>query len=194
MSFYTATQIETLYAMPSNATAVTAAAQTVLSKGTTAAPYQLPANFFQQQSGNGPGKSLLIKGGGFFTTSSTAMTDTFQIALDTTAGTAGTVIAATGAFTPTASVTNGAFRFEAEITAQVMGSAGVLSVVGNLFWGTGANAAVASPQIFMLGAPNAGVTGFATTGAYYVELFNTWSLATGAPSVTLTNYTIFGLN
>lgn len=209
MSFITGTQMECLYAMPSAATAVTAATQTVLSKGTTAAPYLLPANFFSQQSGSGPGKSLLIKGGGYFTIGGTAVTDIFQVAMDTTAGTylAGGLIAETGTFTTVINITSGIFRFEVELTASVFGTAGVISALGELKMGAGNNAfagtlgsgtAVATTTLYglpiMIGAPNTGITSFNTTQAYYIELFNTWSATTGTPSITLTNYTIFGLN
>lgn len=208
MSFYTGTQVECLYAMPSAATAVTAAAQTLLSHanaGTAAGgAFQLPAGYFAVGA-NGGQRSLLLKGGGFFSVGSTAVTDTFQVALTSTSGTysAGGLLAATGAFTTTASVTNGAFEFEVMVTAQATGvSAGVLSAVGHLLWGAGANASApvlsafsssAAPAI-MIGAPNSGLTSVNTQAAYFVELFNTWSATTGAPTITLTNFLVLGLN
>jgi len=70
-----------------------------------------------------------------------------------------------------------------------------MNAVGHLFWGTGNNAATATPQIFMMGAPNAGIALINTnTVTYFVEAFSSWSLATGAPTVTLTNFFVFGLN
>src|SRR6266702_3075304 len=181
MSFITGTQTELLYAMPTSAAAVTAAANTVMSypNTTTFPAYTLTRSFFAQ-GGFIVGKSLLIKGGGWFTT---------------TAGTLSALKASTGAFTPTASVTNGAFEFEVLFTQTASGPSGTANAVGHLFWGTGNNAAVASPQIFMIGAPNAGIALInPTTPDYFVEAFSSWSLTTGAPTITLTNFLIFGLN
>ncbi len=195
MSGFTGTQAELLYAMPASGAAVTAAATTVMSAAntTTFPAYSLPAGpngFFPAA-----GKSLLIKGGGWFTTSSTAMTQTISIGFDTTAGTLSALKCATGAFTPTASVTNGAFEFEIMATITALGASANLNAVGHLLWGTGNNAATASPQLFMIGAPNAGVAlANPWTTTYYVEAFSAWSLTTGAPTVTLTNFMVFGLN
>jgi len=195
LSGFTGTQAELLYAMPASGAAVTAAATTVMSAAntTTFPAYSLPAGpngFFPAA-----GKSLLIKGGGWFTTSSTAMTQTISIGFDTTAGTLSALKCATGAFTPTASVTNGAFEFEIMATITALGASANLNAVGHLLWGTGNNAATASPQLFMIGAPNAGVAlANPWTTTYYVEAFSAWSLTTGAPTVTLTNFMVFGLN
>jgi hypothetical protein len=200
VSGFTGGQTELLYSMPSSGPAVTAAASTVMSypNTTTFPAYSLPAgpNGFFPNTG-GVGKSLLIKGGGWFTTSSTAMTQTISIGFDSTAGTLSALKACTGAFTPTASITNGAFEFEVMCTMTALGHTGVMNAVGHLIWGPGNNAATAvtPPQIFMLGAPNAGIALIDTiTVPYYVEAFSSWSLTTGAPTVTLTNFMIFGLN
>src|SRR5215470_12053978 len=109
VSFLYGTQCELLYAMPASGAAVTAAAATILS-GTTAAnpPYALPANFFGQFGGNGPGKSILVKGGGWYTVGSTAVTDIIKIGLNTTQNTASIAVTlgATGAWTTVASQSN----------------------------------------------------------------------------------------
>src|SRR5690242_8450453 len=109
MSYDTFTNVELLYAMPASGVAVTAAAATILS-GTTAAnpPYALKANWFNQSSGNGPGKSLMIKGGGFYTVGSTPVTAITKIGLNTTQNTAAIAVTlgATGAWTTVASQSN----------------------------------------------------------------------------------------
>src|SRR5499427_3981881 len=119
MSFTTGTQMECLYAMPASGVAVTAAAATILS-GTTAAnpPYGLPPGFFGPPAATGPGKSLLIKGGGWYTVGSTAVTNIIKIGLNTTQNTAAIAVtlAATGAWTTVASQTNVAFDFEVLVT------------------------------------------------------------------------------
>jgi hypothetical protein len=203
VSFITGTQTELLYAMPASSTAVTAAAQTLLSANAAANPaYQLPAGFFAPQSGNGPGKSLLLKGGGVFSVGTTAVTDVFTVAIDATAGTYANTIAKTGAFTTVASVANGAFEFELMLTATAVGTSGSLNGVGHLLWGPANNAAAPSQSAYsatlsgqpiMIGTPQTPVS-FNNTSAYYLELFNTWSSTTGASTITLTNFLIFGLN
>jgi hypothetical protein len=198
VSGFTGTQAELLYSMPASGPAATAAATTAISfpNTTTFPAYSLPAGpngIFPNTYG--AGKSLLIKGGGWFTTSSTAMTQTISIGFDSTAGTLSALKCSTGAFTPTASVTNGAFEFEVMATMTNLGASGTMNAVGHLLWGTGNNAATASPQIFMMGAPNAGIALINTnTVTYFVEAFSAWSLTTGAPTVTLTNFLVFGLN
>src|SRR6185503_3208266 len=88
MSFYTGNQVECLYAMPASGVAVTAAAATVMSGTTAANPaYQLPTGFFAQQMGSGASRSLLIKGGGWWSTATAARTTNFQIGLNTTVNT-----------------------------------------------------------------------------------------------------------
>lgn len=202
MSFYSGTQAELLYSMPASATAVTAAAQTVLSASSTTNPaYQLPAYFFNNTSG--VGKSIMLRGGGWATVGSTAVTDIFQVGLDTTAGTLGTVLAKTGTFTTLASQTNMAWMFEVIVTATAVGSAGTLNALGWFKIGNAANAAAGtlgtfgttlqSPSEYMIGTPQTAVS-YNNSTAYFLELFNTWSATTGAPTITMTNYNIYGLN
>jgi hypothetical protein len=202
MSFLTGTQTELLYAMPASASAVTAASQTLLSASTTTNPaYQLPAYFFPNTYG--VGRSLLIKGGGWFTVGSTAVTNVFQVAFDNpTQGTLGTVVAKTGAFTTVASITNGAFDFEVLLTCTGVGTAATANAVGHMHWGPANNAvtvtqstysATLSGQPMMIGAPQTAVA-FDNSKAYWIELFNTWNVTTGAPTITLTNFFIFGIN
>jgi hypothetical protein len=196
MSFLTGTQTELLYSMPAAATAATAAATTVMtaSNATTFPAYQLPAGFFGPNGGIG--RSLLIKAGGWFTTSSTGMTQTISASLDAAAGTqSGQILGSTGAFTPTASITDGVWTLELMVTCASIGvsTSATLNSVGSLLWGTGNNAATATAVTLMMGAPQTPVT-FNSTSAYYVELFEHWSVTTGAPTITCTNFMIFGCN
>lgn len=203
MSFYSGTQTELLYAMPASATAVTAATITPLSASSTTNPaYQLPTYFFPNSGGIS--KSLLLKGGGWFTTGTTAVTTVFTVGLDTAAGTLATTIGKTGTVTTLASVTDGAFVFEVQLTATGVGSAGTINAVGNVSfgaannavtetWGTFGSAAGTFFNSAMICAPQTPVSYNNSTG-YFIELFNTWSATTGAPTITLTNFTIFGLN
>jgi len=206
MSFFTGTQCELLYSMPASGSAVTAAASTVMSGSTAANPaYALPANFFSPQTGTTPGKALLIKGGGSWATPTAARTTNFQIALDTTAGTlSAIVLGKTGTLTTVITTATGAFDFELQVTMTAQGvgaTAGTLNTVGWVEFGIANNAATGTfgtygannASRFMIGAPQTAVT-FNTLTSYYVECFNQWDATTNSPTITLTNYTIYGLN
>ena len=207
MSFITGTQVECLYAMPASGTAVTAAAATIMS-GTTAAnpPYGLPAGFFAQAPGNGPGKSLLIKGGGWYTVGTTAVTDIIKIGLNTTQNTASIAVTlgATGAWTTVASQSNVEFEFELLVTCTAPGKAGTngsFNSCGRMLIGQASNAANPTLQTvgaqwatpIMIGAPQTAAA-FDPTVTQYVEVSNQWSVTTGAPTATLTNFYVFGIN
>jgi hypothetical protein len=84
-------------------------------------------------------------------------------------------------------------------------TAGSLNTVGHLSMGAannldaptlgtmGTSTTASLASTIMIGAPQTAVT-FNTLTAYYIEVSNTWSVVTGAPSITLTNYYIFGIN
>ncbi len=207
MSFYTGTQCECLYAMPASGAAVTAAAATVMS-GTTAAnpPYALPLGFFQQQSGSGPGKSLLIKGGGWWTTATAARTTNFQLGLNSTAGTGAIALpfGKTGTITTVITTTTQNWDFEMLVTATSPGfgaTTSVLNCVGWVEYGQGNNAATGTigtygannASRFLIGTPQTPVNPVPTT-QYFIECSNTWDATTNAPTITLTNLMIFGVN
>jgi hypothetical protein len=207
MSFQTGTQCELLYSMPASGSAVTAAVITAMS-GTTAAnpPYQLPANFFAPQSGTTPGKALLIKGGGSWATPTATRTTAFTVGLDTTAGTLGITLAKTGTLTTAITTATAAFDFEVMVTMTGQGQAslaGTLNAVGWIEYGIANNAATGAfgtmtfagnmVARFMIGTPQTAVT-YTTSQAYFVEVFNTWDATTNAPTITLTNFYVFGLN
>ena len=205
MSFLTGTQAECLYAMPASGSAVTAAAITVMSGSTAANPaYALPANFFSSQTGTTPGKSLLLKGGGSWATATAARTTVFTVGLDTTAGTLGITLAKTGTLTTVVQATAAAFDFEVMVTMTAQGvgaTAGTLNAVGWVEYGVANNAATGTfgtyssnnASRFMIGTPQTAVT-FNTLTSYYLEVFNTWDATTNAPTATLTNFYVFGLN
>jgi hypothetical protein len=213
MSFLYGTQVECIYAMPAKGAAATAAASTVLTQvnaGTAAGggAYQLPAGYFQAPSTGGPGRSLLIKGGGYWSIGATSETMLLTVNLDTTAGTAltGGLLASTGAITPQGISTSGLFDFEVMVTCTAAGvSAGVLQTIGTARFGQvptingqvqtlGTFGTTTSVNTFLIGGVNAGLSSFNTQQSYFVEAFNTWSGTTNAPSMTLTNFYVFGLN
>jgi hypothetical protein len=208
MSFYTGTQCELLYAMPASGGAVTAAAATIMS-GTTAAnpPFGLPAGFFNPSPTGDSGKSLLIKGGGWYTVGTTAVTNIIKVGLNTTQNTASIAVTlgATGAWTTVASQSNVAFEFELFVTCTAPGKAGTngsYNSMGHLFVGQANNAANPTIQSstltqaitgMMIGAPQTAAA-FDPTVTQYVEVSGQWSVTTGSPTQTLTNFYVFGLN
>ena len=205
MSFLTGTQCELLYAMPASGSAATSIAAALLS-GSTAAnpPYVLPGGFFNPQGGTMPGKSLLLKGGGSYATPTAGRTLTFNAALDATQGTVGISLGKTGNIVTLATTATGAWDFELMVTCTVQGvgaTAGSLNAVGWVEYGIANNAAAGTfgtygannASRFMIGTPQTAVT-FNTLTSYYLEVFNTWDATTNAPTITLTNFYVFGLN
>ena len=206
MSFLTGTQVELLYCMPAACNAVTAASITAMTgtPSTTNPPYQLPAYFFSPGQG-GIGKHLRITAGGFFSTGTiVTLTDVITLGFDTTAGTLGITLAKTGTLTTVVQATAAAFDFEVLVTMTAQGvgaTAGTLNAVGWVEYGVANNAATGTfgtyssnnASRFMIGTPQTAVT-FNTLTSYYLEVFNTWDATTNAPTTTLTNFLIFGLN
>jgi hypothetical protein len=207
VSFYTGTQCELLYAMPASGAAVTAAAATVMS-GTTAAnpPYALPLGFFNQQSGGGAGKSLLIKGGGSWATPTAARTTNFQIGLNSTAGTGAIALpfGKTGTLTTVITTATAGFEFEVLVTCTSPGfgsTTSSLNCIGYVEYGVANNAATGTfgtysannASRFLIGTPQTAVAPVPST-QYYIECSNTWDATTNSPTITLTNFLIFGLN
>ena len=205
MSFLTGTQAELLYSMPASGSAVTAAAITVMSGSTAANPgYLLPGGFFASQGGTVPGKALLLKGGGSWATPTAARTTVFTAGLDTTAGTLGITLAKTGTLTTVITTATAAFDFEIMVTMTAQGvgaTAGTLNAVGWVEYGIANNAATGTfgtysannASRFLIGTPQTAVT-FNPLTAYYLEVFNTWDAVTNAPTITLTNFYVYGLN
>ena len=196
--------------MPAKGAAVVAASSTVMTQanagGAAGGAYILPGGFFQQNA-NGGFRSLLIKGGGYWSCGGTLSTMTFTWNLDTTAGTAlaGGLMGSTGAITPVIS-TSGLFHFELMVTCTAAGvSAGVLQTIGAMDIATVAtpNSPTTTLQAFgttastnrvLIGGVAAGLASVNTQQQYFLEMFNAWSVVTGAPSLTLTNFYAFGLN
>jgi len=205
MSFLTGTQAECLYSMPASGQAVTAAAITVMSGNTAANPaFLLPGGFFNPMEGTKPGKALLLKGGGSWATPTAARTTVFTAAMDATQGTAGITLGKTGTLTSVITSATAAFDFELMLTLTAQGvgaTAGTLNALGWVEYGIANNAAAGTfgtygannASRFMIGTPQTAVT-FNTLTPYYLELFNTWDAVTNAPTITLTNFYVFGLN
>ena len=129
---------------------------------------------------------------------STAPTLKFGIGIDTSVGiVTANILCSTGAFTTVASVTDGVFNFQALVTATVLGTAGTLAAVGKLDWGSKTvTTTVGVPSYLM--SPSATSTPFTfntiQTTPVYIEPFAYWSTTSTGPSVTMTNFFVWGLN
>jgi hypothetical protein len=197
MSFLTGTQAELLYAMPGSGGAVISTATTgtgqLLSGGSSATlpAYSLPAYFFPNTYG--AGRSILIEGGGSYSTGSATKTLNFGIFADTAIGTSATAIATTGAIVDIASITNGAWMFQVLLTCTAVGTSSTVNAVGTFTWGAGNNAATTTSGTYMIGAPNSAVS-LSNATPYFLEVFAWWSATTTSQTITMTNYLIWGLN
>jgi hypothetical protein len=205
MSFLTGTQAECIYSMPASGSAVTAAAITAMS-GATAAnpPFLLPGGFFNPQEGTRPGKALILKGGGSWSTPTAARTTAFTVGMDTAAGTLGLTLGKTGTLTTPITTVTWGFDFELLATLTQQGAAasgGLLNVIGWVEYGQANNAATGTigtagagnASRFLIGTPQTAVA-FTTTTPYYLEVFNTWDAVTNAPTITLTNFNVYCVN
>jgi hypothetical protein len=214
MSFLTGTQTELLYSMPASASAMataTAGGQIMSMNASTAGqqPFQLPLNFFPNTYG--VGKTIILEGGGWYTTSSTANTLILSFYLDSTISTKGTVLASTGGTiaTPTGgptlnvSTTDGGwyFRIMATCTAIGAGTSATLNASGFAMFGLANNGAAPVQSAYaatagmtvMMGTPQTGVV-FNNATPYWLELWGAWSATTGSPTITMTNFLVWGCN
>ncbi len=201
MSFYADAPAELLYAMPAIGGAVTGTLTTGSAAGgpdlgLTAFPAEIPHNYFGKV-----GKSIMIEGGGFFTTgATTSPTLKFGIGVNTTIGgntAAGNILCSTGAFATIASVTDGVFNFRVLVTCAVLGSAGTLNAAGRLDFGSKTIVSSTGVPSYLM-SPGATSTPFSfstnQTTPVYIEPFCYWSTTSLSPSITMTNFFMWGLN
>lgn len=161
--------------------------------GATTAPYLLPAYFFPDTYG--VGRSILIQGGGTLLSGPATQTTRFAFYLDTSVNVQGTLLCATGAFSPFGTTVSqtGAFMFEILVTCTAVGTAGTLNAIGRLFTGQSGNTATAATGVTML-MNSATQPVFNNGTAYYIEAFANFGATTTTQAVTLTNMLVWGLN
>jgi hypothetical protein len=200
MSFVTGTQAELLYCMPITGASITNTVSTastgVITPAATATsgqPYQLPAYFFPDTYGTG--KAILIQGGGTLLSGPATQTVRFGLFLDTSINVQGTLLAATGAFSPFGTTVSqtGAFMFEVLLTCTAVGTAGTMNTIGRLFTGQSGNTATAATGVTML-MNSATQPVFNNATSYYIEMFANFGATTTTQAVTLTNFLVWGLN
>jgi|SRR6185437_6813392 len=198
MTFFSGTVSEVIYSMPAAGTALnTSTTKTVISStGSASLPaFQLPTPLWQPSYAVGRG--LRVNFGGTF---GTTATPTLQIwlYLDTTQGTAGTILASTGAFTTASGVTNGSFYGQVDIVATTQGlSSNVYTEAvfanGFLSLGTANNAATAAATTYMIGAPQSTVS-YNPLSTNYVEMWAQWGTSSASNTIQLTEFMVSGLN
>jgi hypothetical protein len=201
MSFLTGTQAELLYAMPATGGSVTGTVSTASTNiltptmGATLAPYQLPAYFFSNSGARGT--SLLIQGGGTLLNGATTQTMRFALYYNqTTQGVQGTLLAATGLFSPFGTTVSqtGTFMFEVLCTATNTGTAGTLNTIGRLAIGPGgANTGTNVGNVTML-MNNSTQPVFDNSKPAFIEAYAHFGATTTTQAATLTNFLVWGLN
>jgi len=174
---------------------VSTASTNILSpvSGATTAPYLLPAYFFPDTYG--VGKSILIQGGGTLVGGPATQSLRFSFWLDTSVNVQGTLLCATGLFSPFGTTVSqtGSFMFEILCTCTAVGTAGTLNAIGRLFTGQSGNTATAATGVTMLMSSSTQPV-FSNGSAYYLEAFCNFGATTTTQAATLTNMLVWGLN
>lgn len=187
------TYAELLYSMPAaGAPVANTLTRTLLSGSTSTAPaYKLPAGFFPADGGVHQAIKVIARG--FYGTTGTP-TLLVAAALDTTAGTYGTTLAATGAYTTESGAGAGTVGFELEFdcVCNAVGTSGSLATAGIYSHGAAANAATVAGSSLMVGSSTA--IAINTTVDNYLEIWGTWGTSSASNSVQLTQLLVFGLN
>jgi hypothetical protein len=187
------TFVEDLYTMPvAGAALANTTTRTLLSltsAATAGAPLKIPADFFQPAEGVSQGFRVEL-GGVISNTATPAFT--FAAALDTTQGTFGTALAATGAFTTASGLSNAEFTAWFDCICTGVGTGGSLAVIGSFNVGAASNAATTAATTYMIGS-SAGVA-INTRVDNYLEIWGTWGAASASNTVTLQTMIFFGLN
>jgi hypothetical protein len=209
MSFVYGTNTELIYSMPATGANASApgGASVILSGNTTTNPAcLLPAlnNIWPMAAIVGKAMKVVARGT-YGTPASAPGTWVIGCGLNTAQATkpAATVLAATGAFTPTAtliglSVTNGEWELEFDIVVQTAGTnAGAapnanIITGGLLTMGTGNNAATAAATCFAVGSASA--ISVNPSASYYLEVYATFSTGPSSTQLQCNQLFVFGLN
>jgi len=171
------------------ANTVTRTLLSLTSAATAGAPFKIPANYFNPAEG--VSQAFRVECGGFISNTATPAF-TFAAALDTTQGTLGTALAATGAFTTASGLASAEISAWFDCVCTGVGTGGSLSVFGSFSIGPAGNAATAAAVTYMIGT-SAGVA-INTTVDNYLEIWGTWGAASPSNTATLQDYLVFGLN
>lgn len=193
MSFFTATQAELLYSMP---TAVTKNTYTAIAAITGVAGTNtlcsIPAGFLLNDSPNPVGKALLLEIFGTMATTSAA-TFAANLNINPTVATSTGNVAVAGALAPTAAVTC-PFHLKAYITCSAFATSTSTYQIN----GTWRVESVATGGVPTTAAQCSGFSGSIASldprVAQYVELFGTWSASAAGNTTTVQQMFLWGLN
>ena len=184
---------ELLYSMPANGAALAnSLTRTLLSASsatTSAEPFRITPSFWDPARNGGQAFGVVARA--YISTTATP-TFTWAAALDTTQGTYGTTLAATGAFITPSGISNYMLEARFDCTVQGLGTGGTLTVGGTLTYGPAGNAATTAATTFALGT-SADVS-VNTTVDNYLEIWGTWGTQNAANTVTLYQYLIWVYN
>jgi hypothetical protein len=193
VSFYTGTQVETLYSLAASVTKNTYTTEACIGPLVASAPVpKIPADYWTSVP-NGVNRAILFKAMGTIATTSAA---TFQgrFALDTTPNTivSGNAVTYWPTLAPTAALTS-LWDMEVWITAQAVGQAGTtLQINGDFRQSVVATGTLSTaPQNVKF---QTSLTSKDNTVPYYVELFGTWSASASGNTTTVQQMFLFGLN
>jgi hypothetical protein len=171
------------------ANSVTRTLLSTASTATSSEPCRIPFSFWDPAKAGG--QAFRVTARGYFSTTGTP-TLTLAAALDTTQGTFGTALAATGAFTTPSGASGAEFHLCFECSTLGLGTSGSLSVGGTAAVGAAANAATTAAAVYMVGT-SAGVA-VNTTVDNYLEIWGTWGAASASNTLTLTQFFLEALN
>lgn len=200
MTNLTGTLNEVLHSMLAPGAALSnSTTSTVLSgNSTTNPPFQLPAPLWLP--GYSQGRALRVTARGTISTAATPGTLLVLAGLDPTqnSATSRLTLAATGALTPPASLSNGEFALEFDWVFSTVGVSGgsytSASYTGGRFsLGAGANAATTAAVGYMVGGGSSAISADPAT-PYFLEIWATWGTASASNSIQLTQFIVQGLN
>jgi len=129
--------------------------------------------------------------------------DSFTFQLDPTqaSATSALTLAGTGALTPPASLTNGNWSLDFDVTVSAFGVssgdyAATLQVFGKLAIGPGNNAATAAAAEYLVGASGITMSGSSVNPdlASWAELWAAWGSAVSGDSIQCCDYKVYGIN
>jgi hypothetical protein len=206
VSFFGDAPAELLYAMPSVGGAVTCVS--TVTSGTTAGgpmlggggaggtymPCEIPHNYFSKQ-----GKSIMWHASGMFTLPVVAIPAVrLSMYLDSTPGTAATLLCQTGLFASSAVSTGitGQWSMQGFATCTAPGTSGTLQAFGLVHWGPAQLTTSAGVPDYTMGVGTTTPVTFNTyqTTPVYLDPLAWWSVTTSSPTLTMTQYFVWGLN
>jgi hypothetical protein len=211
MSFFGDTPAELLYAMPAVGGAVTLGTATATVTGSAAGgpmlggggaggtfpPCEIPHGYFSKQ-----GKAIMWHASGVYAVPATTVAN-IRIALylnnvpGATSGTS-TLLCQTGIFASAATTTGftGQWQMQGFATCTAVGTSGTLQPFGLVHWGPAQLTTTTGIPDYTMGTGTTTPVTFNTyqTTPVYLEPLAWWSASTSTPTLTMTQYFVWGLN